>query len=160
MPEEFKTRKEFASLWIASNLKEQKCLLELLVNIYYEKVACTGENALSILTVLMKHGLGNDQPNRSYFESESNDIHQRIVHNCTVLAIEVLNFEDLMSNETLNSNPDSLSSSPALLQKTYELIWGQTENLYYYGEPSSFGVVCMAWVFQNNSRLVTVYGSN
>jgi hypothetical protein len=149
MPEEFKTKKDFASLWITSNLKEQKGLLELLVNIYYEKVACTGENVLSILTVLMKHGLGSDQPNRSYFESESNDIHKRILHICTVLSIEVLNFEDLMSNETLNSNPDSLSSSPTLLRKMDDLIWGQTDNLHYFGEPSSFGVVSMAWVFLN-----------
>lgn len=146
MPNDFENMKEFAAHWTTSNLREQKALLELMVTLYYDTVKYSGDKSLEMLTILISSGLGSSQRNNSFFDNEANELQQQISHICSVFCVEIMNFEELMNSQYLNSNPQALSASPDLLLKVTELIWNNVKKMAFFGEPSPHGVVCMAWV--------------
>jgi hypothetical protein len=165
VPSRFEADPFYGPLWAVQILREQKCLLQILIILYYERLKCSSSHFLEIVDLFIQVRFGNDQMNRSYLDtspglsttasqdySSSGLLLQTIAHQCVILFTELLNLEDLMGDVSLQGGPSSpsghlLKDSPESVLKAHHLLWNffyANQNLKRTRHPN-FGPIALIW---------------
>lgn len=127
VPKRFQGNPKYAALWATHLLKEQRGLLQILIMLYYEQVSCTGSSVATLMETLAASRFGNDQMNGSYFDESAEPLLGQISHQVLVLCTEMLNLEELLGGDAIESLGElpggTLLQSPALLESVNALFW-------------------------------------
>ncbi|KAJ1551679.1 hypothetical protein HK096_004714, partial [Nowakowskiella sp. JEL0078] len=121
VPDRFDTQPSLALKWAKQYLKEQKCLLELLSQLFYNKIECPPKRAAQIIKIFVSNIFGLAQPNQALYDIEAQNMLKNVSQMCLLLAIEVMSLEVLINdrvgehliypppeNSLLSLNPDCI----------------------------------------------------
>ena len=140
--------------WSKQNLLEQKCLLSLLIMIFYNHYP-TPQQASYAIKCSLKMGFGMLQINRPFFDNSLLDIYQSICNLHSIFFVENLGIENvllrLQSSGGKNS-PNVLLDDSDKIQDLYFLVWDHLQGHSIGGDnslqPTSVVAVSLACYMQ------------
>ncbi|KAI8910400.1 hypothetical protein EDD86DRAFT_205325, partial [Gorgonomyces haynaldii] len=140
MPQQVLTRPESAHVFAHQNLVEQKNFLELLILLHYYNSSSVAE-IVSINQKLMDLSFGHVQPLKPHFDTNCYSVWERVCFLCSLLQIELLDFEKTLSQQT-NVDQQLLMAHPQHVKTLDESVRSLAKKSQ---NPSEIGVVCLSW---------------
>ncbi|KAI8620211.1 nucleoporin subcomplex protein binding to Pom34-domain-containing protein [Chytriomyces sp. MP71] len=108
VPAAFEQDARKAVFWCTQNLREQRSLLNILFNMFYDEVQCGPAQAVDIIMKLDSTRFGLEQPNAPLFDNESHQMWKDVSHLCILIALTVMDLERAMG--TTVSDDDSMDA--------------------------------------------------
>ncbi|TPX44193.1 hypothetical protein SeLEV6574_g04645 [Synchytrium endobioticum] len=149
------------SLWTRQLLKEQKALLDILFHMFF--LVPEPHDVVKTMEVLTDVYFGRKQASAQFFDESSGKVLQQVCEMCVVVALELLNLEEVLNmdlmgddvfqlspprNETLLSTPAALVQITKLLQNVANPLARESQAQMYANDAAPVLLAWAAYGFQ------------